>query len=131
MAAVASEPLALIARAIASPAEPPTDALSERILDAAPELCAASGVRNLPMDGVAARAAVGRMTVYRRFGQKSSLIEALSMREARRCLAALSDAVDPGAPVADQIAEGFVTSLRLAREHPLLNRLARLEPEAV
>jgi hypothetical protein len=29
------------------------------------------------------------------------------------------------------VAAGFVTSLRLAREHPLLNRLARLEPETV
>jgi hypothetical protein len=40
-------------------------------------------------------------------------------------------AAPPDAPVADQVAEGFVTALRIAREHPLLNRLARVEPESV
>jgi AcrR family transcriptional regulator len=111
--------------------EPPDDAASERILDAALALSAASGMRNLTMDDVAGRAGVGRMTVYRRFGDKGRLVEALAVREGRRCLAELDAATRPEAPIEDQIAEGFVTSLRIAREHPLLNRLARLEPETV
>lgn len=128
---MASEPLALLARALDPQVEPPSDALSERVLDAALALSAASGLRNLTMDEVARRARVGRMTVYRRFGDKERLVEALAVREARRCLAELDAAIGPDAPIEDQIAEGFVTSLRLAREHPLLNRLARLEPETV
>jgi len=71
------------------------------------------------------------MTVYRRFGDRDRLVEALSVRECRRCLAELDAAIDMDAPIEEQVAEGLVTSLRLAREHPLLNRLARLEPEAV
>lgn len=126
-----SEPLALLARALDPQVEPPGDALSERILDAALALGAASGVRRLTMDDVARRARVGRMTVYRRFGDKERLVEALGVREMRRCLAELDAAIAPDAPIEEQIAEGFVTSLRLAREHPLLNRLARLEPETV
>lgn len=128
---MATEPLELLARALDPQVEPPGDALSERVLDAALALGAASGLRHLTMDDVARRARVGRMTVYRRFGDKQRLVEALEVREMRRCLARLDAAIGPDAPIEDQIAEGFVTSLRIAREHPLLNRLARLEPETV
>jgi TetR/AcrR family transcriptional regulator, repressor for uid operon len=123
--------VALLARALDTAVEPPDDAISERVLDAALALAAASGIRNLTMDDVARRAGVGRMTVYRRFGDKTRLVEALAIREGRRCLAELDAAARPEEPIADQVAEGFVTSVRLAREHPLLNRLARIEPESV
>ncbi|HEY6671955.1 MAG TPA: TetR/AcrR family transcriptional regulator [Solirubrobacterales bacterium] len=127
---MAVDSLTLLQRAIGSTVEPPDDPLSERILDAALEICAASGVKNLTMDEVADRADVGRMTVYRRFGSREHLEEALAVREARRCLAELDSTVDPGAPAADQIAQGMLTSLRLIREHPLLNRMSRVEPAA-
>ena len=120
-----------VATLLAPPSTAPADAISDRILDAALSLSAASGVRNLTMDEVARRAGVGRMTVYRRFGDKARLVSALGAREAQRCIAALDAAAPADAPIVDQIAEGFVTSLRLAREHPLLNRLARHEPESV
>jgi AcrR family transcriptional regulator len=127
---MAADSLTLLQRAIGSTVEPPDDPLSERILDAALEISAASGVKNLTMDEVADRAGVGRMTVYRRFGNREHLEEALAVREARRCLAELDSTVDPGAPVADQIAQGMLTSLRLIREHPLLERMSRVEPAA-
>jgi len=117
-------------RALASSVEPPADELSERILDAAVEIWAASGVKSLTMDEVADRAGVGRMTVYRRFGGREQLEEALAVREARRCLAEIDSTVDPGAPVPDQIAQGLLTTLRLIREHPLLERMSRVEPAA-
>ena len=119
----------LLERALATP-EPPGDALSGRILDAALELVAASGLRNLTMDEAASRAGVGRMTVYRRFGDRDGLIDALAARESRRCLAELDRAVDPSLPVAEGIARGFVASLGLIRSHPLLDRLSRHEQEA-
>jgi TetR/AcrR family transcriptional repressor of uid operon len=125
-----ADSVTLLRRALGSSIEPPTDATSEGILDAALELCAESGVRNLTMDEVADRAGVGRMTVYRRFGSREQLEETLAVREARRCLAELDSTVDPGAPVADQIAQGLLTSLRLIREHPLLDRMSRIEPSA-
>ena len=125
-----TDSLTLLRHAIGSTLEPPEDATSERILDAALEISAASGVKNLTMDEVADRAGVGRMTVYRRFGSRERLEENLAVREARRCLAELDSTVDPGAPVADQIAQGLLTSLRLIREHPLLDRMSRVEPNA-
>jgi AcrR family transcriptional regulator len=123
--------LAVLARALDTGVATPEDELSERILDAALQLSAASGVRNLTMDEVARRARVGRMTVYRRFRDRDGLVEALVVRETRRCLAELDAAADPEQPIAEQMAEGFVTSLRLAFSHPLLQRLARVEPEVV
>ena len=105
--------------------------MSERILDAALELAAASGVQSLTMGAVAQRAGVGRMTVYRRFGGKLAMLTALGAREARRCIAELDAATPPEAPMIDQVALGFVVSIRLTREHPLLRRLVRFEPESV
>lgn len=128
---MAVEPLTLLTHAVGAEAEPPSDATSNRILDAALELAAASGVQHLTMDAVARRAHVGRMTVYRRFGDKQALVVALGAREGQRCLAELDAATRSDAPIAEQVAAGFLTSLRLAREHPLLSRLARVEPETV
>ena len=79
-----AEPLNLLARALDPAVEPPADETSERILDAALALSAASGVQHLTMDAVARRARVGRMTVYRRFGDKERLVEALAAREIGR-----------------------------------------------
>jgi TetR/AcrR family transcriptional repressor of uid operon len=107
------------------------DRMSERVLDAALELAAASGIRHLTMDEVARRAGVGRMTVYRRFGSRSALIDALAVRECRRCLAAIASALDPDAPVTERLAAVFTATLGVIREHPLLERLARVEPEAL
>jgi TetR/AcrR family transcriptional regulator, repressor for uid operon len=107
------------------------DAMSERILDAALAIVAASGLRHLTMDDVARRAGVGRMTVYRRFRAKDALIDALTVRECRRCLTTIAGAIDPDAGLADRAASMFVAVLGVIREHPLLARLARVEPEAL
>jgi TetR/AcrR family transcriptional regulator, repressor for uid operon len=107
------------------------DPMSQRILDAALALVAASGLRHLTMDDVSARAGVGRMTVYRRFGSRQQLTDALAVRECRRCLTEIATALDPGKPIDERAAELFVATLRVIREHPLLERLARVEPDAL
>jgi AcrR family transcriptional regulator len=119
--------MSLLERALV--AEVPADA--DHILDAALDLAAASGLRHLTMEDVARRAGVGRMTVYRRFGTRDALLDALAGREARRCLAELDAASPVDAPLEEQVRAGFATAQRLIREHPLLARLARVEPESV
>jgi AcrR family transcriptional regulator len=111
--------------------ETPDDALSERVLDAALELVAASGARHLTMDDVAARAGVGRMTVYRKSGGRQRLLDALAVRECRRCLAQIAAAIDPADPIDERATELFLATLKVIREHPMLARLARVEPEAL
>jgi len=121
----------LLALAFDPEVQPADDAISQRVLDAALELAAASGLRHLTMDDVARRAGVGRMTVYRRFASRDALIDTLAVRECRRCLAEIASALDPGDPVAERLAALATATLRVIREHPLLERLARVEPEAL
>src|ERR671936_1425417 len=102
-----AETARLLALAFDPQVETADDAMSERILDAALALAAASGLRHLTMDDVARRARVGRMTVYRRFGTKGALVDALAVRECRRCLAQLGGVLDPALSVGDRIAGGF------------------------
>lgn len=133
---MAAETARLLALAFDREVRTADDALSERILDATLALAAASGFRHLTMDDVAERAGVGRMTVYRRFGGRAALVDALAVRECRRCLARISDALSPAAfgPEAtfdERLAELGTVTLALIREHPLLARLARVEPEAL
>jgi AcrR family transcriptional regulator len=106
---------------------PPDDATSERILDAALSLVAESGMRAVTMDGVAERAGAGRMTVYRRFGDRSGLVEALTVRETRRSLAEIEATQDDSLGPADLVAEGFTAAIRIAREHPLFSRMRPLD----
>lgn len=106
------------------------DPLSDRILDAALALAAASGLRNLTMDDVAAKAGVGRMTVYRRFGGRAGLLEALGIRECRASLQRMAAAVDLSEPVDVRLARLFAVTIEIIRSHPLLARLARVEPES-
>ena len=109
------------------------DAMAARILDAALALAAASGLRHLTMDDVARRAGVGRMTVYRRFGSRKALVDALAVREGPPLSRSRSlTRFHPEAPIDDRkLADLFVATLRVIREHLMLQRLARLEPEAL
>jgi AcrR family transcriptional regulator len=107
------------------------DEVARRILDGALQVAAASGLRHLTMDEVARRSRVGRMTVYRRFGNRTALVDALAVRECRRCLAQIASAIDSGAPASERLASLFTATLTVIREHPLLERLARAEPEAL
>lgn len=126
--AAAGRPARLLSLAFDPAVRTPDDTASERILDAALALAAASGLANLTMDAVARRAGVGRMTVYRRFGGRAELVQALAVRETRRALAQIGAALGSEDDPAERLAAGFVAALRIAREHPLLARVGRLEP---
>lgn len=121
----------VLERALDPSAERYDDSMSERILDAALDLVAASGFRHLTIDDVAARAGVGRMTVYRRFGGRQRLVDALAVRECRGCLQEIGAALDADAPLDERATELFLATLRVIRQHPMLARLARFEPEAL
>lgn len=108
---------------------PPSDALSEQILDAAREQFITFGLRRSTVDDVAKRAKVSRVTVYRRIGNKDGLVSACLLREYRRFLVEVDDAVAMLPTIEDRMVEGFVAVLRHIREHPLVGGLLRLEPE--
>jgi AcrR family transcriptional regulator len=101
-------------------------------LDAALEEFAQFGLRRVTMEDVARRARVHRVTIYRRFEGKDALAGAVIMRELHRFLAAFTEAmaaVQGG--LTEQVAEGFVFTLRFARTNLLLTRLLEIEPETL
>ncbi|MFE3943980.1 TetR/AcrR family transcriptional regulator [Streptomyces sp. NPDC059118] len=117
--------------ALALRATPPSDALSERILDAAREQFTTFGLRRSTVDDVAKRARVSRVTVYRRIGNKDSLVSACLLREYRRFVVEVDEAVAALPTTQDRLVEGFAAVLRHIREHPLIGGLLRLEPETM
>ncbi|MFB7918829.1 TetR/AcrR family transcriptional regulator [Streptomyces sp. NPDC056061] len=119
----------LLARALSE--TPAADALNEQILDAAREQFMTFGLRRSTVDDVAKRAKVSRVTVYRRIGNKDSLVSACLLREYRRFVVEVDDAVAALPTTEDRLVEGFATVLGHIREHPLIGGLLRLEPETM
>jgi AcrR family transcriptional regulator len=109
----------------------PSDPTTERILDAARAQLEAFGVRRLTVEDVARRARVSRVTVYRKFGTRDALVQAVVLREAGLFFAQLEAAISGLDTPADRLAEGFSIALDYLRNHSLLNRLLAIEPEAV
>ncbi len=73
----------------------------QRILVAARDLLVARGVRRVSMDEVAAAAGVTRMTVYRYFGDRESLVEAAFLHLAESLEAVAADLGDKARPDVD------------------------------
>ncbi|HVS29076.1 MAG TPA: TetR family transcriptional regulator [Solirubrobacteraceae bacterium] len=129
--ATASAPQPLLDRVLEPGAAADDDPTTESILDAALEQFELFGLRRSTVDDVARRSGVARVTIYRRFGQKDRLIEAVMLRELRRFLAELDAAVTPLESVEQRMVEGFVVTLRFARRHSLVARLLTAEPETL
>ena len=127
---MAEQTSTLFARALAVEDTISGDVLSGRILDGGLACFSESGLRRPTVEDIARRAGVSRVTVYRRFDNKTTLVEAVLLRELRRCLSALDEAITADS-LDERIVEGFVFALRYAREHPLVGGLLRVEPEEV
>lgn len=107
------------------------DAVRERILAAALEQMEDFGLRRFTVDDVARRVGLSRVTIYRHFPKRDQLLEAALLAELHRFLAAVDGAVAPCSTLEQRLVEGFVFALGYLREHRLLNRLLRTEPELV
>jgi AcrR family transcriptional regulator len=106
-------------------------ATDERILEAALELVAAYGARRTAVDQIAVRAGVARATVFRRFGSKDAIVERLFTRELRRFLTLVAETTAAAPDPATSVVEAFVAAVQAASTHPLIQRLARVEPHVL
>lgn len=114
----------------------PPDATQEeasdaRILDAALHLIGEYGEQRLTMDDVAAKAKVGRRTVFRRFGSKDGLLTRVYHREVLKAVEQIGAAADEGVDGVDALAAAFVCLVEYSTSHPVIRRLARAEPETL
>lgn len=107
------------------------DAITTRILDATLEQAELVGIRRTTMEDVARRSGVGRATLYRRFPAKDALIDALVLAEARRYLNGSAQARSRAATLEDRLVYGTVFTVTFLREHTLLKKLLRTEPETI
>lgn len=100
-----------------------------RILDAAYEQFCRMGILRSTMEDVAKRAGVSRITVYRRFATKETLVEQVIRREFRRYFDQFLIDIERAHTAADRVVQGFVSSLRAIRGNPLIGGLIAAEPD--
>lgn len=102
-----------------------------RILDAGFASVARFGLSRFTMEDVAREAGVSRQTLYRYFDSKDALVVAAVYREEEAFLRAVREANARHAELEPAIEEAVLLCFRLAREHPLLDRLLADEPEVL
>jgi AcrR family transcriptional regulator len=107
------------------------DQITIRILAATLEQAELVGIRRTTMEDVARRSGVGRATLYRRFPTKAALIDAVVLAEARRYLDGSAQARSHATTFEDRMVYSTVFSVTFMREHTLLKKLLRTEPETI
>jgi AcrR family transcriptional regulator len=107
------------------------DEITTRILSATLEQAELIGIRRTTMEDVARRSGVGRATLYRRFPTKTALIDAVVLAEARRYLDGSMHSRLRGATLEERLVNGTVFTVTFLREHSLLRKLLRTEPETI
>jgi AcrR family transcriptional regulator len=107
------------------------DEITTRILAATLEQAELVGIRRTTMEDVARRSGVGRATLYRRFPTKAALIDAVVLAEARRYLEGSAQARANAATFEERMVYSTVFSVTFMREHTLLKKLLRTEPETI
>jgi TetR/AcrR family transcriptional regulator, repressor for uid operon len=107
------------------------DATSGRILDAAYEVFCRIGIQRSTMEDVARLAGVSRITVYRRFATKATLVDQVVRREIRRYFDEFLVEIEQARTTADRVVLGFVSSLRALRRNPLIGGLMAADPNAL
>ncbi|MDF3342028.1 helix-turn-helix domain containing protein [Mycolicibacterium septicum] len=107
------------------------DPISTRILSATLQQAELVGIRRTTMEDVARRSGVGRATLYRRFPTKDALIDALVLSEARRYLEGSAQARAHAETLEDRLVYGTVFTVTFLRDHALLKKLLRTEPETI
>lgn len=104
-------------------------AVASRILTATIEAASIHGIGRLSLSDVAKRAGLSRPTVYKHFPSKDALVEAAVQREITVVLEAVLRETETVDDPKEALTVGLRTALLLAREHPLLDRVVRTEPE--
>jgi AcrR family transcriptional regulator len=121
-----SEPDPTVAALVENP-----DEITTRILRAGLEQAELVGMRRSTMEDVAKRSGVGRATLYRRFPTKTALNDAIVLSEVRRFLEGSTRARAQGTTFEDRMVYDTVFTVTFIREHALLKKLLRTEPEAI
>jgi len=105
--------------------------IEQRLLDAALEAATIHGIAKLSMGDVAGRADLSRQTLYRHFPSKQALVAAVVADETTKLIEQVTGAAVAHDDPRSSLEAGLVAALRVSRDHPLLDRLVRTEPETL
>lgn len=101
----------------------------ERLLDATQACVLAAGVRRTTMTDVARRAGVSRMTLYRRYADVTSLLQALMTREFTAIISEVEATVEKLPSARERLAATAVAGVDRLTRHPLFLRIVDVDPE--
>ncbi|MCW2613995.1 MAG: regulatory protein TetR [Frankiales bacterium] len=104
-------------------------ALEDPLLSAARACVLDVGLRRTTLADVARRAGVSRMTVYRQYGDLSSIVSALLTTELLGLLAAARDDVAGLSTARERLVEAGVLVVDRLAHHPLWCKVLDLDPE--
>lgn len=113
------------------PGDPAGDDTRSRILDAAVAAASVHGVARLSMSDVARTVGLSRPTLYRYFSSREDLLAAALLAETQTLVGQVVTELDGVTDPREAIERGILATLRLTREHPLLDRIVRTEPEVL
>jgi AcrR family transcriptional regulator len=105
--------------------------IRQRVLDAALETASINGLAKLSVGDVARRADLSRQTLYRYFPSKDALVAELVVAETTTLMEQVITAAVPHEDPQRALEAALLAALLATREHPLLDRLLRTEPEAL
>ncbi|MEZ5133822.1 MAG: TetR/AcrR family transcriptional regulator [Acidimicrobiales bacterium] len=108
-----------------------TRSARDRLLDAAVDVATTNGLTKLSVGDVAKRAGLSRQTLYKHFASKEDLVAQAVLRETGAMVEQVVAAADAHEDPEDSLEAAIATMLRVARAHPLLDRLITTEPEAL
>lgn len=117
--------------ALRAPGRPKDLEKREAILDAAQAIFAERGIDGAPIETIAARSGVSKVTVYGHFGDKASIFEALIARETERFTERLAAATQGDGPLEDRLRQlgEAVISMMMEPCHLALDRIVALEAQ--
>jgi len=101
----------------------------EALLDAVQACVLAVGVRRTTMTDVARRAGVSRMTLYRRYADVTSLMQALMTREFTQIIGEVEREVAELPSARERLVTAAVAGVDRLTRHPLFLRIVDVDPE--
>lgn len=117
--------------ALRSPGRPKDLEKREAILDAAQALFAERGIDGVPIEAIAARSGVSKVTVYGHFGDKAKIFDAIVQRETARLTEQLSGALNGDGSLQDRLTTFGMALVDMLTQpcHLALDRAVSLESQ--